>query len=132
MSLPPWHCHHGTRISTPTHTTLTLIATTLDHSISLFYFTLPEKPAPKTPSGPLCDEPIRNVKFKILDALIAAEPINRGSGQVGLGLGQWSGRVSAVVSVFVVLLWPLVPTDHLCVSTARLSRLHAESPTLPF
>lgn len=34
--------------------------------------------------GPLCDEPIRNAKFKILDAIIAAEPIHRGGGQVGL------------------------------------------------
>ena len=33
--------------------------------------------------GPLCDEPIRNVKFKILDATIAPEPIHRGGGQVG-------------------------------------------------
>ncbi|CAM9399052.1 unnamed protein product [Ectocarpus sp. 4 AP-2014] len=32
--------------------------------------------------GPLCDEPIRNAKFKILDAVIAAEPIHRGGGQV--------------------------------------------------
>lgn len=32
--------------------------------------------------GPLCDEPIRNSKFKILDAVIAAEPIHRGGGQV--------------------------------------------------
>lgn len=32
--------------------------------------------------GPLCDEPMRNVKFKILDASVAAEPINRGGGQV--------------------------------------------------
>jgi 116 kDa U5 small nuclear ribonucleoprotein component len=32
--------------------------------------------------GPLCDEPIRNVKFKILDASVAAEPIHRGGGQV--------------------------------------------------
>lgn len=32
--------------------------------------------------GPLCDEPIRNVKFKILDAQIAMEPIHRGGGQV--------------------------------------------------
>lgn len=32
--------------------------------------------------GPLCDEPIRNVKFKILDATIAPEPIQRGGGQV--------------------------------------------------
>jgi 116 kDa U5 small nuclear ribonucleoprotein component len=32
--------------------------------------------------GPLCDEPVRNVKFKILDASIAAEPMHRGGGQV--------------------------------------------------
>ena len=32
--------------------------------------------------GPLCDEPIRNVKFKLLDANIAKEPIHRGGGQI--------------------------------------------------
>ncbi|KAG9457723.1 hypothetical protein H6P81_002231 [Aristolochia fimbriata] len=32
--------------------------------------------------GPLCDEPIRNVKFKILDATIASEPLHRGGGQI--------------------------------------------------
>eukprot|EP00962_Isochrysis_galbana_P019878 scaffold5793_cov105-Isochrysis_galbana.AAC.5 len=32
--------------------------------------------------GPLCDEPMRNVKFKILDASIAEQPINRGGGQI--------------------------------------------------
>lgn len=32
--------------------------------------------------GPLCDEPIRNVKFKIVDARIAPEPLHRGSGQM--------------------------------------------------
>mmetsp|Transcript_20474 Transcript_20474/g.20587 ORF Transcript_20474/g.20587 Transcript_20474/m.20587 type:complete len:983 (-) Transcript_20474:782-3730(-) len=32
--------------------------------------------------GPLCDEPIRNSKLKILDAVIASEPIHRGGGQV--------------------------------------------------
>jgi len=32
--------------------------------------------------GPLCDEPIRNVKFKLLDATLALEPIHRGGGQV--------------------------------------------------
>ncbi|KAI0221240.1 hypothetical protein LSAT2_027391 [Lamellibrachia satsuma] len=35
-----------------------------------------------TREGPLCDEPIRNVKFKILDAVIAQQPIHRGGGQV--------------------------------------------------
>jgi len=32
--------------------------------------------------GPLCDEPIRNVKFKILHASVADQPIHRGGGQV--------------------------------------------------
>eukprot|EP00095_Tigriopus_kingsejongensis_P010253 maker-scaffold178_size283195-snap-gene-0.10 protein:Tk10253 transcript:maker-scaffold178_size283195-snap-gene-0.10-mRNA-1 annotation:"116 kda u5 small nuclear ribonucleoprotein component" len=35
-----------------------------------------------TREGPLCEEPIRNGKFKILDAVIASEPIHRGGGQV--------------------------------------------------
>ncbi|CAG0889247.1 unnamed protein product [Darwinula stevensoni] len=35
-----------------------------------------------TREGPLCEEPIRNVKFKILDAVIAPEPIHRGGGQI--------------------------------------------------
>ena len=35
-----------------------------------------------TREGPLCEEPIRNTKFKILDAVIANEPIHRGGGQV--------------------------------------------------
>lgn len=30
--------------------------------------------------GPLCDEPMRNVKCKLLDATIAAEPMHRGGG----------------------------------------------------
>nr|WGM49977.1 SNU116 [Diplonema papillatum] len=32
--------------------------------------------------GPLCDEQMRNVKFKLLDAVIASEPLQRGSGQI--------------------------------------------------
>ncbi|ORX58889.1 P-loop containing nucleoside triphosphate hydrolase protein [Hesseltinella vesiculosa] len=32
--------------------------------------------------GPLCDEPIRGVKFKIIDAVVASEPIHRGGGQI--------------------------------------------------
>lgn len=35
-----------------------------------------------TREGPLCEEPIRNVKFKLLDATISSEPINRGGGQI--------------------------------------------------
>jgi len=32
--------------------------------------------------GPLCDEPVRNCKFKILDATIADQPVHRGGGQI--------------------------------------------------
>ncbi|EFI28717.1 u5 small nuclear ribonucleoprotein component [Coprinopsis cinerea okayama7 len=32
--------------------------------------------------GPLCDEPMRNVKFRLLDTTLAAEPIFRGGGQI--------------------------------------------------
>lgn len=32
--------------------------------------------------GPLCDEPIRNTKFKLVDAMMASESIYRGGGQV--------------------------------------------------
>jgi U5 small nuclear ribonucleoprotein component len=35
-----------------------------------------------TREGPLCDEPIRNVKFQLLDAAIAAEPVHRSGGQM--------------------------------------------------
>ncbi|KAG8894083.1 hypothetical protein FRC00_009556 [Tulasnella sp. 408] len=35
-----------------------------------------------TREGPLCDEPIRNVKFRVLDATLAQEPIFRGGGQI--------------------------------------------------
>lgn len=35
-----------------------------------------------TREGPLCDEPIRNTKFKILDTVLAPEPIYRGGGQI--------------------------------------------------
>ncbi|KAH9823824.1 P-loop containing nucleoside triphosphate hydrolase protein [Melampsora americana] len=35
-----------------------------------------------TREGPICDEPIRNVKFRLLDATLADEPIYRGGGQI--------------------------------------------------
>jgi len=35
-----------------------------------------------TREGPLCEEPIRNVKFKILHSIIADEPIQRGGNQI--------------------------------------------------
>jgi U5 small nuclear ribonucleoprotein component len=35
-----------------------------------------------TREGPLCEEPIRNVKFRLLGAQLAQEPIHRGGGQI--------------------------------------------------
>ncbi|KAJ9069824.1 U5 small nuclear ribonucleoprotein component [Entomophthora muscae] len=35
-----------------------------------------------TREGPLCDEPIRNTKFRILDATLALEGVARGAGQI--------------------------------------------------
>ena len=35
-----------------------------------------------TREGPLCEEPIRSVKFKVLDATLADEPFKRGAGQI--------------------------------------------------
>lgn len=35
-----------------------------------------------TREGPLCDEPIRNVKFRLVDATIADQPILRGGNQI--------------------------------------------------
>lgn len=35
-----------------------------------------------TREGPLCEEPIRNVKFKLHHASLASEPIHRGGGQI--------------------------------------------------
>lgn len=32
--------------------------------------------------GPLCEEPVRNVKFKVLDATLASAPVHRGGGQI--------------------------------------------------
>ena len=40
-----------------------------------------------TREGPLCDEPIRNVKFKILDATVAAEHVHRAGGHAARGGG---------------------------------------------
>ena len=35
-----------------------------------------------TREGPLCDEPMRQVKFKVIDALVASDGIHRGAGQI--------------------------------------------------
>lgn len=51
-----------------------LLSTTRDSIVQGFQWA--------TREGPLCDETMRNVKFKLLDATLASEPIHRGSGQV--------------------------------------------------
>lgn len=56
-----------------------------------------------TREGPLCDEPIRNVKFKITDALIADEPLHRGGGQV-----MTQGSYFMLVALPGVCVWDLV------------------------
>jgi U5 small nuclear ribonucleoprotein component len=35
-----------------------------------------------TREGPLCEEPIRNVQFKVIDATLVDDPIKRGGGQI--------------------------------------------------
>jgi U5 small nuclear ribonucleoprotein component len=35
-----------------------------------------------TREGPLCDEPIRNVKFKVMDVQLSCETVHRGGGQI--------------------------------------------------
>ena len=35
-----------------------------------------------TREGPLIEENIKNVRFKLLDAEIAKDPVNRGGGQI--------------------------------------------------
>jgi len=35
-----------------------------------------------TKEGPLCDEPVRNVKFRLVNAMISDDPLQRGSGQI--------------------------------------------------
>jgi len=47
-------------------------------TIVLFFFQLGFCWA--TREGPLCDEPVRNVKFKLIEATIATEPLYRAGG----------------------------------------------------
>lgn len=58
----------------PSEVDKTLLSATKDSIVQGFQWAARE--------GPLCEEPIRNVKFKILDATIAPEPIHRGGGQI--------------------------------------------------
>ena len=48
-----------------------------------------------TREGPLCDEPIRNVKFRVLDASLAQEPIYRGGGQTSPPRGEYAIPLSS-------------------------------------
>lgn len=58
----------------PTEVDKRLLATVKDSIVQGFQWS--------TRDGPLCDEPIRNVKFKILDAVIADEQLHRAGGQI--------------------------------------------------
>ncbi|XP_067952205.1 116 kDa U5 small nuclear ribonucleoprotein component-like [Watersipora subatra] len=58
----------------PTEVDKSLLSTVKDSIVQGFQW--------GTREGPLCDEPIRNCKFKILDAVIANESIYRGGGQI--------------------------------------------------
>lgn len=51
-----------------------LLYTVKDHIVQGFRWACKE--------GPLCDEPIRGVKFKLTDALISTDNIQRGAGQI--------------------------------------------------
>lgn len=51
-----------------------------------------------TREGPLCEEPIRNVKFKILDAVIAQEPLHRG--------GLYLNSSSVIIIKILVNIFP--------------------------
>lgn len=66
--------------------------------------------------GPLCDEPIRNVKFKLIDARIANESILRGGGQII----PTARRVaySAMLLATPRLMEPVYAIEVLCPSDA--------------
>lgn len=60
--------------SLPTETNKSELYSIRDHIVQGFDWACRE--------GPLCEEPIRNVKFKILDATVASEGIFKASGQI--------------------------------------------------
>ena len=66
-----------------------------------------------TREGPLCDEPIRNVKFKIMDASIAEEPLARSGGQVLPGLTPSPAcHAGSPRCARLTAGWGLVRTSH--------------------
>jgi hypothetical protein len=83
--------------------------------------------------GPLCDEPIRNVKFKILDATIAAEPIHRGGGQVRVRVHPASCVLCPWVWVWCSSAWHSLPAPAPPFVTHRPpSRAHTVVVAVPF
>jgi translation elongation factor EF-G len=77
-----------------------------------------------TREGPLCDEPIRNVKFKILDASIAQEPIHHGRGQ----LIPTARRVAYSSFLLVCIFIHFVKHDLKGLLKYRGKNLHPPSP----
>jgi len=60
--------------SLPSEVNSTLLSTVRDSIVQGFQWA--------TREGPLCEEPIRNVKFELVHALVAEEPILRGGNQL--------------------------------------------------
>jgi len=89
-----------------------------------------------TREGPLCDEPIRNCKFKLIDAIIADNAIDRAGGQII----PTARRV--LYSSFMLaqprLMEPILYVEAMCppdcvkavedVATHRRGRLSKETP----
>lgn len=71
-----------------------------------------------TREGPLCDEPIRNVKFKITDAAIADQPLQRGGGQVSRLLTVWRGAKLQLVYAGVI---PQLPPAYALATLSNLT-----------
>jgi U5 small nuclear ribonucleoprotein component len=72
-----------------------------------------------TREGPLTDEPIRNVKFRILGANIATEPIYRGGGQIIPTTRRvcYSSFLTAAPRLMEPVLYVEIETPSECVSS---------------
>lgn len=90
----------------PSETDKELLYTTKDSIVQGFDWA--------TREGPLCEEPIRNVKFKILEASFSKEQFSRSSGQII----PTSRRVcySAFLMAGPRLLEPILSVEILCTS----------------
>jgi translation elongation factor EF-G len=105
------------------------------------------RPSPRPPrpqgfqwgarEGPLCDEPLRDVKFKIMDATIAEEPLARGGGQVRTRARRPRVEEEARPAAGCAPAWlfPSPATNTLCpLPTASLTLYltpHPRHPTPP-